>query len=533
MSKTMQALRTPNVMTNEHQSTGLCGLSAGELAKQIRDGRVSALEAVEAHIARIEKANPKLNAAVVKRYDAARAEARAVDARRAKGETLPPLAGVPVTIKECLDLEGTASTFGLETRKDLMAKTDDPYVARLRAAGAIPVAKTNVAQLLFYVESDNPVYGRTNNPWNVERTPGGSSGGEAALIAVGASPLGLGTDIGGSLRAPAHYCGIASIRPTAGRTPDQGRFSMPIGARAVVSQVGPMAREVSDLALALSIIDGGESGRPLGDYRAVDVSKLRIALVEEDGAFAPCPASRRAVREAGEALKAAGAKVTPWQLPEGQTALVLFLSLMSADGGAGMKRMLKGSKRDFRLKQLLMLLGAPRWWNAFLGRVLGALGQNGLAGGLACFGFKNTDRYWSLVEQQMDYVARLSQALDEGKGGPFDLVLMPAFPVPAVRHGATANMPMPGAYSVLANITGFPAGVVPFTRVRAGEESDRPKSGDIVQKTARAAEEGSAGLPVGVQVVARPWQENIALAAMEAIQRAAKARPDYPRLAPL
>src|SRR6476661_5198965 len=127
------------------------------------------------------------------------------------------------------DLAGTASTFGLPSRRALMESEDDPYVAALRAAGAIPIAKTNVPQLLIYTESDNPLYGRTNNPWNVERSCGGSSGGEAALIAAGASPLGLGNNIGGSLRIPAAFCGIASIRPTAGRTPDACEHGLPTG----------------------------------------------------------------------------------------------------------------------------------------------------------------------------------------------------------------------------------------------------------------------------------------------------------------
>jgi Asp-tRNA(Asn)/Glu-tRNA(Gln) amidotransferase A subunit family amidase len=126
-----------------------------------------------------------------------------------------------------------------------MEAEDDPYVAALRAAGAIPIAKTNVPQLLIYTESDNPLYGRTNNPWNMERSCGGSSGGEAALIAAGASPLGLGNDIGGSLRIPAAFCGIASIRPTAGRTPDRCAHGLPIGQQVIVSQVGPMAKRVS------------------------------------------------------------------------------------------------------------------------------------------------------------------------------------------------------------------------------------------------------------------------------------------------
>src|SRR5262245_59331761 len=163
----------------------VCRLSAAELARRIAAREVSAVEAVEAHIARIEKVNAALNAVVVKRYDAARAEARDIDARRTRGETLSALAGVPITIKECLDLEGTPSTCGIPSRVGHRAAADDVHVGHLRAAGAIVLGKTNAAQLLIFTETDNPLYGRTNNPWNPDRSCGGISGGEGAIVAAG------------------------------------------------------------------------------------------------------------------------------------------------------------------------------------------------------------------------------------------------------------------------------------------------------------------------------------------------------------
>src|SRR5579872_7192317 len=216
----------------------LTSQSATELAAMIARGDISSLEAVEAHIERIERVNPALNAVVVKRYDAARAEARQADERLARGEVLGPLHGVPITIKESLELVDTPSTFGLQSRANILSRQDDLYVARMRKAGAIILGKTNVAQLLYYIESDNPVYGRTNNPWNLDRTPGGSSGGQAAIIAAGGSPMGLGTDLGGSIRVPATFCGIAGLKPTAGRMPDTPSFGLMAGQRAIVSQVG-------------------------------------------------------------------------------------------------------------------------------------------------------------------------------------------------------------------------------------------------------------------------------------------------------
>jgi Asp-tRNA(Asn)/Glu-tRNA(Gln) amidotransferase A subunit family amidase len=164
------------------------------------------------------------------------------------------------------------------------------------------VAKANVAQLLIFTETDNPLYGRTNNPWNPERSSGGSSGGEGAIIASGGSALGLGTDIGGSVRIPAAFCGISSLRPTAGRCPDLGRASVPAGRRAVASQIGPLARCVDDLAIALSIINAldldHEAVVPLADYRDVDIKRLRVAVLADDGAMTPSLAIARGLREA-------------------------------------------------------------------------------------------------------------------------------------------------------------------------------------------------------------------------------------------
>jgi fatty acid amide hydrolase len=515
--------------------TALTDLSASELAVAIARGDISATEAVEAHIERIEQVNPALNAVVVTRFAEARAEAQSADQRRARGEPLGPLHGVPVTIKECLDLEGTPSTFGLPARTRAIAREDDVYVARLRAAGAIVLGKTNVSQLLLYYESDNPVYGRSNNPWNLKRTPGGSSGGEAAIIAAGGSPLGLGTDIGGSLRIPATFCGIASLKPTTGRTPDAGRYSLPIGQRAVVSQVGVLARQVADVALGLAAINdvrtpAAEPPIPLGDPTSVDVSRLRVAYYTDDGTFPSAPAVRRGVLEAVDALKQAGAQVHEWSPPDASYAVDLFFGILSADGGQGMNTFLGRHKRDPRAGTLVSLGGRPRAQLALLGSVLRLLGQRRLAASLRSFGHRDTAHYWDLVAAQMDYQARFGQALDsDAGGGPFDLVLCPACPLPAFTHGGSRNLLTAGAYALLYNLLGYPAGVVPVTRVRPGEESGRTASRDVMERTARTVEMGSAGLPIGVQVVARPWREHVALAAMRSIETAASTRDDYPR----
>lgn len=510
-----------------------CALSASELAARIAQGNIAAREVVEAHIARIERVDGALNAVVARRYDDARNEANAVDQRRARGEALPPLAGVPITVKECLDMAGTAATFGLPRRTGTKATRDDPYVARLRAAGAIVVAKTNVAQLLIFTETDNPVYGRTNNPWNSERSSGGSSGGEGAIIAAGGSALGLGTDIGGSVRIPAAFCGISSLRPTAGRCPDLGRGSVPFGQQAVASQVGPLARCVDDLAVALAAINGGHDLDhvpvvALGDHRKIDVARLRVAVLADDAVMTPSPAIQRALGAASDMLRAAGAEIVPCTLPSCAEAMRIWLACITADRGAGMRETARGGKLDSRAATLLKLSAMPPALRMAVAGLLSAIGQKGLAGNMRMLGRGSAAAYWRAVEDQAAYRAEFAAALNGASGGHIDLVLMPAYGVPAVRHGASADMPMAGAYSLLAPVLGYPAGVVPVTRVGRGEDAGRTKSSDLVQRAASDADRDSAGLPVAVQLMGRPWRDDVVLAAMRVIEQAARGGPDYP-----
>ena len=278
----------------------ITALGADQLAREIASGAVSAREAAEAFISRIEAVNPALNAVVVPLFEQARADAAAADEKQARGEPLGPLHGVPVTIKESFGMTGTAATGGVPRWADNTASADSPLVARLRAAGAVVLGKTNVPELLFYLESDNPVYGRTNNPWNEARSPGGSSGGEGAIVAAGGSALGLGTDIGGSVRVPAHCCGIHALKPTSGRLTERGTFDEIIipGQEAILGQPGPLARRVEDLALAMRVLaapgqealDASIPPVPWRDPAAVSVADLRIGYYTDDGFIRPAPA---------------------------------------------------------------------------------------------------------------------------------------------------------------------------------------------------------------------------------------------------
>src|SRR5579859_2527454 len=234
-------------------------LSGTEQARLIRDGEVSAAELVDAHLRQIERVNPCLNAVAEVLENSARQAAANVDRKRAQGAPLGPLAGVPFSIKDSIEVEGTVCTAGtLGLRSAAPSVEDAVLVARLRAAGAIPIARTNLPDLLFAFESDNLIRGRTNNPYDFSRTSGGSSGGEAALIAACGSPFGLGSDAAGSVRVPAHFCGIASIKPTSGRLPRTGHVPAAGGWIKTLWQIGPMARRVEDLWTLMPVLTGAE-----------------------------------------------------------------------------------------------------------------------------------------------------------------------------------------------------------------------------------------------------------------------------------
>jgi fatty acid amide hydrolase len=512
-------------------------MSARAISALIANGELSSAEVVEHFIARLNSVNGKLNAVTADLAESARKTAADVDKARARGESLPPLAGLPVTIKECFDLAGTASTFGLTTRRDEIESQDDPHVAAWRAAGAIPIAKTNVPQLMFFTETDNPLYGRTNNPWDRERSCGGSSGGEAAVIAAGASPLGLGNDIGGSLRVPAAFCGITSIRPTGGRTPDYCSHGLPTGQTGIVSQVGPMARYVEDLVLGLRVLDRARNpfvvpGPELGDPAAVEPTHLRFAVFTDDGEFPVTPAAKRAVSEAAQFLAATGATAVAWKPPPLSRATDLLFACLSADRAHSFRQLLRGNRVDRRLRPLLLLSGMPLWLRGIAAAALDALGQRRSARNIRRFASGSAASYWQTIDAIAAFRRDLLLSFERADGGPIDVILCPAYAVPAVRHGATELMPVPGAYTPIANVSGFPAGVVPVTRVRTGEESERPASRDIMDRVARETERGSTGLPIAIQVIARPWHDHVALAAMATIEAAARTQADYPARPP-
>jgi len=293
--------------------------SASRLADLIRTGSVTSREVVESHLERIELVNPQVNAIVEVRPDEVRAAADAADAAVASGAPLGPLHGVPFTAKINIDVAGYASNEGAVALKDLMAYEDAPTVERMRAAGGVMLARTNMPDLGLRMNTESSLYGSTHNPWRLERTVGGSSGGEAAAISSGMSPLGLGNDIGGSLRSPAYACGIASIKPSKGRVPDRNpsaTIDAPINSQIMLAE-GVLARHVSDVRLGLEIVMGAHRRDPQSidaPLRGREVAR-RVALVPEPSGGANDPDVAEGVRVAGRALEAAGYEVEEVEPP--------------------------------------------------------------------------------------------------------------------------------------------------------------------------------------------------------------------------
>lgn len=515
---------------SSQEGEALTSLSASELARRIAAGLLSSQEVVEAHIRRIEVVNPRLNAVVVPLFEQAREDASRADRLREQGTLLGPLHGVPITLKEQFSVSGTPTTVGLLSYKSKVMEQEGPLVTRLRQAGAIVLGKTNVSQLLLSLSGscENPVYGRTDNPWNLARTPGGSSGGEAAIIAAGGSPLGLGGDNGGSIRIPAHFCGLYSLLPTARRLTnlDVAPYAEVAGQEATIAQPCPIARSTQDLRLAMSILaapglndlDPSVPPVPWSSSTTVSLAGLRIGMYTDNGVFSVSPAVRRAVEEAAQILRARGALVEPWNPPDVAEAVRLYIALRCADGSATYKRLLKGNPRERHISFNQRLSSLPGAVRALLVSLLRQFGQAHMASSLQSLrGALSVDQYWQLVEEGNQYRYRFLSALDAER---FDALLCPPYALPALPHESPGilNVINAGSYAILSNLLGLPAGVAPVTRVHPGEECERSVGKDRVERAARAAEINSAGLPVGVQVMARPWREDIVLALMEALE---------------
>ena len=454
-------------------------LSAVNMAQQIREKKISPVELAEAHLSKIARLNPKLNAFVHVDAERVRHDARKAEAAVMRGVTLGPMHGVPISIKSSIDVAGLRCEAGTRLRAGHVASEDAPLVARLRHAGAIILGVTNTPELLMAWETDNLLYGRTNSPWDLERTAGGSSGGEAAAIAAGMSAGGVGSDGGGSIRVPAHFSGICGLKPTPGRVPATGHFPASGGPFALIGVVGPMARTMGDVRALFEVMQGADDGdtcaAPVPPRWPSDeeTKQLRVGYFEDDARTPVTAETRAAVRAAAKALQDAGFQVEPFR-PEGlEEARVLWKKFFVTAGGMLIRPMFHGRERHLSptLKQFLD-------WSA---------AELPLTG-------KGLLEAWIARDMlRARFLAQMRQ---------YPILLCPAAAIPAFRHGErtwtidgkTVEYLDAWSYTEWFNLLGNPAAVVPISH-------------------------SAEGLPIGVQIVGRPWEEEQVLSVATVLER--------------
>jgi fatty acid amide hydrolase 2 len=436
--------------------------SAIDLAARMRRGELDPLAVVDAHIARIEQVNPKLNALVAERFDDARAEARAAGERiRAAGpdEPLPPLLGVPCTVKEFVAVQGMPWTAGMAARQGRRAGGDATVVRRLKAAGAIILGATNMAEGGLWMEARNPLYGHVSNPWHPGRTAGGSSGGCGALVACGAVPFSVGADIGGSIRIPAAFCGTLGHKPSGRMVPTTGHLPRPHGLANALLCLGPLCRRGEDLLPLLRIIAGPDGLDPvvrgfrLPERAELDPRQLEVYPVEDHMLVAIWPEARRAVRRAARALEDLGAKVHPPDALRLGHGVLPWSNALNPPGGTSYREIL-GDGLPIPVARELLLRAAGRGTHSAMPLVVCLL--EALLGGLP-----------SDYERSLVRLLQRGQAL-ETRMGPNAVILHPPWSRPAPRHRAAFFGPFDWACTALFNALEMPATVVPVGFERHG-----------------------------------------------------------------
>ena len=459
-------------------------LTAVEMARQIREKRLSPTELAEAHLAKIERLNPKLNAFTQVDAERVRREAHEAEAALVSSKDIGPLHGIPISIKSSLDVVGMKTESGTRLRAGHIATEDAPLVARLRKAGAIVLGVTNTPELLMAWETDNLLYGRTNSPWNLDRTPGGSSGGEAAAIAAGMSAGGVGSDGGGSIRVPAHFCGICGLKPTPGRVPATGHYPPACGPFAMIGVVGPMARTIADLRILFEVMQGPDdrdtNASPVPLYWQSDdeVRHLRIGYFEDDGVTPVTPETRVAVRTAVLALRAAGFQVEAARSNVLDDARALWKQFFVGAGGMLIGAMFKDSASKDRTQDQSLILKQFLEW---------AAADPALTAETLLAAWIRRD------EVRSNFVREMRK---------YPILLCPAAAIPAFRHGErswkidgkTVNYLDAWSYTEWFNLLGNPAVVVPVSH-------------------------SFEGLPIGVQIVGRPWEEERVLAVAAVLEK--------------
>jgi len=464
----------------------LLTMSAVEMARRIRSGDLSPVDALEAHIRRIEEVNPEINAVIETRFDEAREEAKAAAERLARGgEDLPPLHGVPCTIKDCYAVKGMKWSGGVWARRNIIADCDASVVERVKKAGAIVMGKTNVPEASMWCETYNHLYGRTRNPYDLTRGAGGSSGGEGAIVGAAASPFGIGADIGGSIRYPSAFNGVAGHKHTATMLPGTGHWPPAQGPLAHYNTYGPIARRVDDLAYILPLLAGPDGKDPVVEereiksHKEVEVEKLRVFFFDDNGQARCGSEVKRAVGMAAGGLAAQGCEVEYWR-PEGfEHSLDIWQAGMAQNPEPFIK-FLGTEEEPVTLGRELI---------KFITRsskvTFPALGASLIERPGQLINFRNK----KMLEIAKDLQARVEQRLgDDG------VMICPVFPVPSPKHTWIWLHFLGIGYSGVINILQLPSTVIPIYHRRPD------------------------GLPVSVQVLAKRWNDHLALAAAKALE---------------
>jgi amidase len=444
-------------LSSEQDVTDIINMPVHKLTNLIHKKKVSSYEVVSAFVKRIETVNPKINAVVAFRPEEALKEARKADDELSKGKSTGVLHGIPCTIKDSFDTEGIISTGGTLGRSNFIPKKNATIVQRLKDAGAIIMGKTNTPEFTLSFFTDNLIYGKTKNPYDLNRSPGGSSGGAAAIIAAGGSPFDIGTDTGGSIRFPAHCCGITGIKPTSGRVPRTGHIVAYQGVSQSMTHVGPLARNVEDLNLLLNIISGVDNidpyvyPVPLHDYNKVELKNLRMAFFIDNGLVKPSEDTFQTIQKIAKIISAAGLNISEG-IPKGIEESAMLRKYLTT--GDWIKRMLD---QHGTTKTTL------NWANDLPN--------------------PPSSEYSMLVEKVDNY-----RSLMLSFWSKYDVLICPVSPMPAPLSNAESELDVATyfSYTIAFNMTGWPSVVI-----RGGTSAE--------------------GLPIGIQIVAPPWREDICL----------------------
>lgn len=437
------------------------------------------------------------------------------------------LYGVPVSLKECFSYKGQDSTLGLSLNQGVPAEGDCVVVQVLKLQGALPFVHTNVPQSMFSFDCSNPLFGPTMNPWNSSKSPGGSSGGEGALIAAGGSPLGLGTDIGGSIRFPSAFCGICGLKPTGNRLSKSGLKGCVYGQVAVQLAVGPMARDVESLALCMRALlcedmfrlDPTVPPLPFREEIYRSSQPLRVGYYETDNYTMPTPAMKRALLETKQRLEVAGHTLVPFLPSNIPHALeTLGTGGLFSDGGTTFLQNFKGDFVDSCLGDLISILRLPGWLKGLLAFMMKPLLPR-LSAFLNNMKSRSARKLWELHHETEVY---RHSVMAQWRALELDVLLTPMMG-PALDLNGPGKATGAVSYTLLYNCLDFPAGVVPVTMVTAEDEAQlqfyKGYFGDIWDKTLQKVVRKSVGLPVAVQCVALPWQEELCLRFMREVEQ--------------